>query len=97
MIWKTPGRISRDRGGPGFRDGPCVFHDLIHDPAQRERIVEIRDNLLARIAEAEREDWLGEVEGLQISLAGANDKIAQRSPATTVDLGMPRARVENPH
>jgi hypothetical protein len=32
-------------------------------PAQRPRIAEIRDNLIARIAEAEREGWLGEAEG----------------------------------
>jgi hypothetical protein len=63
------------------------------DPAQRARLVEIRDNLLARIAEAEREGWLGEVEGLQISLAGANDKLTQLGQATTgtVHLGMPAA------
>jgi hypothetical protein len=47
------------------------------DPAQRPRIAEIRDNLTARIAEAEREGWLGEAEGLKISLAGAEDKLAQ--------------------
>ena len=41
------------------------------------RLAEIRDNLAARIAEAEREGWLGEVEGLKVSLAGANDKLAQ--------------------
>ncbi len=41
------------------------------DPAQRHRLTEIRDNLTARIAEAEREAWAGEVEGLKISLAGA--------------------------
>ena len=52
----------------------------------------MRDNLIARIAEAERKGSLGEVEGLQISLAGANDKLAQidgRSTATAVDLGLP--------
>jgi integrase len=62
------------------------------DPAQRPRITEIRDNLIARIAEAEREGWLGEAEGLKISLAGADDKLAQisrRSRAGTVDLGLP--------
>jgi hypothetical protein len=63
------------------------------DPAQWQRIVEIRDNLIARIAEAEREGWLGEVEGLRISLAGANDKLAQIDKHTnatgTVNLGMP--------
>jgi hypothetical protein len=64
------------------------------DPAQRPRVAEIRDNLLARIDEAQREGWLGEIEGLQISLAGANDKLAQidRRPSPTVDLGIPSPR-----
>jgi hypothetical protein len=63
------------------------------EPAQRPRIAEIRDNLIARIAEAESEGWLGEIEGLQISLAGANSKLTQidrrgggRQP---VDPGLP--------
>ncbi|WP_300611252.1 hypothetical protein [Trebonia sp.] len=63
------------------------------DPAQRARIAEIRDNLTARIAEAEREGWLGGAEGLKISLAGAEDKLAQidrrTRPAAIIELGMP--------
>jgi hypothetical protein len=62
------------------------------DPAQRPRIAEIRDNLLARIAEAEREGWPGEVEGLKVSLAGAEDKLAQidrRAHQPPTDLGIP--------
>ncbi|MFF5287734.1 hypothetical protein [Streptomyces sp. NPDC013171] len=64
------------------------------DPDQRSRIEEIRDNLIACIAEAEREGWLGEVEGLQASLAGANGKLAQidalvNRRSTAVELGMP--------
>jgi hypothetical protein len=63
------------------------------DPAQQQRIIEIRDNLIARITEAEREGWLGEVEGLRISLAGTNDKLTQIDKHTnttrTVNLGMP--------
>ena len=63
------------------------------DPAQRGRLVEIRDNLTARIAEAERKGWLGEVEGLQVSLAGAPEKLAQidrrQASASTADLGIP--------
>jgi hypothetical protein len=47
------------------------------DPGQRPRIAEIRDNLIARIAEAGREGWLAEIEGLRFSLAGAEDKLAQ--------------------
>lgn len=69
------------------------------DPAQRIRLVDIRDNLLARIAEAEREGWLGEAEGLHVSLAGAEDELAQvnqRSQrATTVDLGLPTTTGSN--
>jgi hypothetical protein len=68
------------------------------DPAQRARIVEIRDNLQARIAEAEREGWLGEVEGLQISLAGANDKLAhidRRPTSQLVNLGVPSLQNSN--
>jgi hypothetical protein len=61
------------------------------DPTQRQRLVEIRDNLAGRIPEAEREGWLGEVEGLHVSLAGAEDKLAQidkcSGRTTAVDLG----------
>ncbi|MFG1646325.1 hypothetical protein ACGFMK_39115 [Amycolatopsis sp. NPDC049252] len=65
------------------------------DPAQRARLDEIRDNLEARIIEAKREGWLGEVEGLQVSYSGVKDKLAQidatfqRRQATATELGMP--------
>ena len=77
---------------PKFREACIRCPMLWPDPAQRPRIAEIRDNLIARISEAERQGWLGEAEGLKISLAGANDKLAQidrparRQPA---DLGIP--------
>jgi hypothetical protein len=54
---------------------------------------EIRDNLLARIDEARREGWLGEVDGLQISLIGVRQKLAQLDQLVaqrqTVNLGLP--------
>ncbi|MEV6280281.1 hypothetical protein [Nocardia sp. NPDC051832] len=37
----------------------------------------IRDNLRDRIAESEREGWLGEIEGHSVSLAAAEEKLAQ--------------------
>ena len=66
-------------------------------PAQRGRLADIRDNLLARIAEAEREGWAGEAEGLKVSLAAANNKLAQADTAAarrseTVGLGIPAYR-----
>ncbi|MFB7109186.1 hypothetical protein [Streptomyces sp. NPDC056291] len=79
--------------GPKFREACVRCPMLWPDPAQRDRLVEIHDNLLARIAEAEREGWLGEMEGLQVSLAGAEEKLAQldRRPVnrSTVHLGIP--------
>lgn len=88
------GTCGRAFSTPCIHEHACVRCALLWpDPAQRDRLVEIRDNLHARIAEAEREGWLGEVEGLKISLAGAEDKLAQtdrRAPAaSTVDLGIP--------
>ena len=67
------------------------------DPAQRHRLEEIRDNLLTRIAEAEREGWTGEAEGLKVSLAAANNKLAQADLTATrraeaVSLGIPAYR-----
>ena len=55
----------------------CDAHCCGRTHAQRDRIIGIRDNLLARIAEAEREGWHGEVDGLKVSLAGARAKLAQ--------------------
>ncbi|MFI9596716.1 hypothetical protein [Nonomuraea sp. NPDC052265] len=82
----------------GQRDVRCSL--LRPDPAQCGRLEEIRDNLIARIAEAEREGRLGEVEGLQVSLAGAEEELAQmdrRTPGgTAINLGMPRMTPAQP-
>jgi Phage integrase family len=90
----STGTCGRAFATPCIHEHACIRCPMLWpDPAQRERLVEIRDNLTARITEAEREGWLGEVEGLQVSLAGAEDKLAQidRRPHrnTTVDLGVP--------
>ena len=66
-------------------------------PDQRGRLADIRDNLLARIAEAGREGWAGEAEGLKVSLAAANNKLAQADTAAArrseaVNLGIPAHR-----
>lgn len=83
-----------------FREA-CVRCPLLWpDPNQRHRLLEIRDNLNARIAEAQREGWLGEVEGLQVSLAGAEDKLAQidrrASSKHTAELGTPTLPTRSP-
>lgn len=88
------GTCARAFATPCIHEHACVRCPMLWpDPDQRHRLVEIRDNLTARIVEAEREGWLGEVEGLQISLAGADDKLAQidRRPHPSTDLGVPTA------
>ncbi|WP_162794056.1 hypothetical protein [Streptomyces paludis] len=88
------GTCARAFGSPCIHEHACVRCSLLRpDPAQQARLVDIRDNLIARIAEAEREGWLGEVEGLKVSLTGAEEKLAQldRRPSgpSVVDLGLP--------
>jgi len=89
------GTCGRAFGTPCVHEHSCLRCSMHWpDPAQRARIAEIRDSLTARIAEAEREGWLGEAEGLKVSLAGAEDKLAQidrRSHNGRVDLGFPAA------
>jgi hypothetical protein len=92
----APAAHSRQR----LRTRRCVRCPLLWpDPTQRQRLLEIRDNLTARIAEAEREGWLGEVEGLQVSLAGAEDKLAQidrrNRQVTSTELGIPTVTIDS--
>ena len=89
------GDCGRAYGTSCIHEHSCLRCPLLRiDPAQRPRLEEIRDSLTARIAEAQREGWTGEAEGLQVSLAAAVGKlvqadglIARRSAA--VSLGMP--------
>jgi integrase len=97
----STGTCGRAFGTPCSHEHACIRCPMLWpDPDQRDRLVEIRDNLTARITEAEREGWLGEVEGLQVSLAGAEDKLAQldrRTPAHPgTDLSVRTLPVINP-
>jgi len=79
---------------------PCKHEDIRCpmmriDPQQRPRLITIIRNLGDRIAEARQNGWLGEVEGLQISLDAARAKLvsldrAKPTPvANTTNLGKP--------
>jgi integrase len=92
------GDCGRAWGTSCIHEHSCIRCPLLRtDPAQQQRLEEIRDNLSARIAEAEREGWPGEAEGLQVSLAAASNKLAQIEGAAArrtraVSLGTPAYR-----
>jgi hypothetical protein len=88
------GDCGRSYDTPCIHEHSCLRCPLLRpDPAQRPRLTQICGNLTARIAEAEKARWLGEAEGLKVSLAGARDKLAQMNQITArrgaTTLGMP--------
>ncbi|WP_329492956.1 site-specific integrase [Kitasatospora herbaricolor] len=89
------GTCGRAYGTDCIHEHACVRCPvLIVGPGELARLEEIRENLNSRIIEAENEGWIGEVEGLSVSLAAAEEKIAQinRSQelkSSSVFLGLP--------
>lgn len=86
------GTCGRAFGTACIHEHSCVRCPLLRpDPTQRPRLVEIHNNLLERIAEAQHQGWLGEVDGLQVSLAAARQKLAHldERATTIVNLGIP--------
>jgi hypothetical protein len=89
------GDCGRSYDTPCIHEHSCLRCPLLRpDPTARPRLLQIRDNLIARIAEAESHRWLGEAEGLKVSLAGARAKLTQMDQITdrrdqTVQLGIP--------
>jgi site-specific recombinase XerD len=89
------GDCGRGYGTQCIHEHSCIRCPLLRvQPEQRPRLIEIRDNLTARITEAKQQSWLGEAEGLTVSLLAANNKLAQLDLATTrrnatTDLGIP--------
>jgi len=72
------GDCGRAYGSSCQHEHSCIRCPVLRvDPAQRSRLQAIRDNLTARITEAENAGWLGEAEGLRTSLTAAEDKLAQ--------------------
>lgn len=84
------GTCARAFSTPCIHEHACVRCPMLWpNPEQRPRLVEIRDNLIARIAEAEHEGWLGEIEGLQVSLAGAEEKLSQMEHRRNLPVAVP--------
>jgi hypothetical protein len=68
---------------------------LAINPKMLPRLDEIEADLLARRARANREAWLGEVEGIDLTLTYLRQKRKETKRLTrvaSVDLGMPTRR-----
>ena len=88
------GVCTRDFGTPCVHEHACIRCPALRpDPAQRPRLVQITASLRDRIAEAHQQGWKGEVAGLEVSIAAAEQKlrlIDELSARHTVTyLGMP--------
>src|SRR5205807_152515 len=88
------GTCGRSYATPCIHEHACLRCPLLRpDPAERDRLVDIRDNLITRIAEARQQGWLGEVEGLQVSLHAARHKLEQVDQIAdhrrSIPLGLP--------
>jgi integrase len=94
------GDCARPYGTPCQHEHSCLRCPMLRvSPRQRPRLIEIIRNLAERIAEARTNGWLGEVQGLQVSLTKAKEKLValDRSLERThnngrggpTELGMP--------
>jgi hypothetical protein len=66
--------------------------------AQIARLTEIIENLNARLAEAHERGWLGEIEGIEASLAAADQRLASMQRTAnqqTVRVGLGATRSPN--
>lgn len=88
------GDCGRAYNTPCIHEHSCIRCPLLRPgPDARPRLIQIRENLVERIDEAESHRWLGEAEGLKVSLAGARAKLAEMeqiaAQRTVTSLGMP--------
>ncbi len=86
------GNCGRPYGTPCLHEHACVRCPVLQiDPKMLPRLDELEEDLTARRARALREGWLGEIEGIDLTLSFLRQKReqAQRHRRTTVILGLP--------
>ncbi|WP_432124265.1 recombinase [Streptomyces sp. C10-9-1] len=70
---------------------------MLHiNPKMLGRLEELEADLLARLQQAKEENWLGEVEGINLTLTFLREKreeTQRRAQRRTVELGIPTRRL----
>jgi hypothetical protein len=83
------GTCGRAYGTGCQHEHACIRCPMLRpDPAQQPRLEQIIATLTERLAEATQHGWLGDVDGLQVSLEAARHKLVQMR-RTATNLGMP--------
>jgi hypothetical protein len=86
------GSCGRAYGTPCQHEHACIRCPMLRpDPKQAGRLIEIIENLDDRLVEAHDHGWLGEIEGLEASLAAAHQKLTwmEQASARGIDLTAP--------
>lgn len=84
------GSCGRAYGTPCIHEHACIRCPMLRpDPTQRPRLEELIEALENRKLEAEERGWFGELEGIEISVNAAREKLRQMT--MQVSLGMPTA------
>jgi len=90
------GQCGRPYATPCEHEHACIRCPMLHvDPAMLERLEEIRTDLTARRKRAQAEGWLGELEGIDLTLRFLTEKSAQAQRMTRIpptSLGIPTTR-----
>jgi hypothetical protein len=90
------GSCGRPYGTPCQHEHACIRCPVLHvSPKMLARLQEMEEDLLARRDRAEAEHWLGEIEGINITLSflrAKREDTRRRTQRPAVDLGIPVTR-----
>jgi Phage integrase family len=91
------GTCMRPYGSPCQHEHACIRCPMLRpEPAQERRLLAIIVNLNDRVREAQDRGWLGEIDGLNVSLDSANQKLTQMrkilAQSKTIQLPVPSSQ-----
>ncbi|WDV55516.1 hypothetical protein PV963_36775 [Streptomyces coeruleorubidus] len=92
----TSGVCGRPYGTPRQHEHACIRCPMLHvNPKTLAGLTELEADLLQRRAQAEAEGWIGEIEGIDLTLTflrAKRDETRRRAQRPPVDLGIPTTR-----
>lgn len=93
------GSCGRPYGTPCQHEHACIRCPMLHvNPKMLARLFELEADLLQRRTQAEAEGWIGEIEGIDLTLTflrAKRDETQRRAERPAVHLGIPARRRPN--